>query len=124
MFQRLLSLPEPGTETFFLWGPRQAGKSTLLRQRYPDGVWVDLLKADEFRRYVARPELLREELEAAGPERSRQVVIDEIQKVPALLDEVHWLNREPRAALRFVRVECAQGEARRGEPARRARRAL
>ncbi|MCY4422944.1 MAG: AAA family ATPase, partial [Acidimicrobiaceae bacterium] len=91
MFQRLLSLPEPGTETFFLWGPRQAGKSTLLRQRYPDGVWVDLLKADEFRRYVARPELLREELEATGPDPSRQVVIDEIQKVPALLDEVHWL---------------------------------
>ena len=87
----MLSLPEPGTETFFLWGPRQAGKSTLLRQRYPDGVWVDLLKADEFRRYVARPELLRQELEAAGPEKSRQVVIDEVQKVPALLDEVHWL---------------------------------
>lgn len=91
MFQRLLSLPESGTETFFLWGPRQAGKSTLLRQRYPDGVWVDLLKADEFRRYVARPELLREELEATGPDPSRQVVMDEIQKVPALLDEVHWL---------------------------------
>ena len=66
----MLSLPEPGTETFFLWGPRQAGKSTLLRQQYPDGVWVDLLKADEFRRYVARPELLRQELEAAGPDPS------------------------------------------------------
>ena len=101
MFQRLLSLPEPGEETFFLWGPRQAGKSTLLRQRYPDGVWVDLLKADEFRRYVTRPELLRQELEAAGPDRSRQVVIDEVQKVPALLDEVHWLieNRGLRFAL-------------------------
>ena len=91
MFQRRLSLPEPGAETFFLWGPRQAGKSTLLRQRYPDGVWVDLLKADDFRRYVARPELLRQELEATGPDPSRQVVIDEVQKVPALLDEVHWL---------------------------------
>ena len=91
MFERMLSLPESGTETFFLWGPRQAGKSTLLKQHYPDGVWVDLLKADEFRRYVARPELLREELEASGPDPSRQVVIDEIQKVPALLDEVHWL---------------------------------
>ncbi|MYH71327.1 MAG: AAA family ATPase, partial [Acidimicrobiia bacterium] len=89
MFERMLSLPESGTETFFLWGPRQAGKSTLLKQHYPDGVWVDLLKADEFRRYVARPELLREELEASGPDPSRQVVIDEIQKVPALLDEAH-----------------------------------
>jgi len=91
MFERALSLPDPGTETFFLWGPRQTGKSTLLRQRYPDGVWVDLLKADEFRRYATRPESLREELDATGPDPSRQVVIDEIQKVPALLDEVHWL---------------------------------
>ncbi len=112
MFQRLLSLPEPGTETFFLWGPRQAGKSTLLRQRYPDGVWVDLLKADEFRRYVARPELLREELEATGPDPSRQVVIDEIQKVPALLDEVHWLieNR----GLRFALCGSSARKVRRG----------
>lgn len=91
MFERMLSLPESGAETFFLWGPRQAGKSTLLKQHYPDGVWVDLLKADEFRRYMARPELLREELEASGPDPCRQVVIDEIQKVPALLDEAHWL---------------------------------
>ena len=90
-FIRELSLPDPGTETFFLWGPRQAGKSTLLRQRYPDGVWIDLLKADEFRRYATRPESLREELDATGPDPSRQVVIDEIQKVPTLLDEVHWL---------------------------------
>ena len=112
MFQRSLSLPEPGTETFFLWGPRQAGKSTLLRQRYPDGVWVDLLKADEFRRYVARPERLREELEAAGPDPSRQVVIDEIQKVPALLDEVHWLieNR----GLRFALCGSSARKVRRG----------
>ena len=97
----MLSLPEAGRETFFLWGPRQAGKSTLLKQLYPDGVWVDLLKADEFRRYVARPELLRQELEASGPDTSRQVVIDEIQKVPALLDEVHWLieNRAVHFAL-------------------------
>ena len=91
MFQRQLVLPDSGEETFFLWGPRQAGKTTLLRQRYPDATWVDLLKADEFRRYVTRPELLRQEIEAAGPDPSRQIVIDEIQKVPALLDEVHWL---------------------------------
>ena len=35
MFNRFLDLPDPGTETFFLWGPRQTGKSTLLRQHYP-----------------------------------------------------------------------------------------
>ena len=91
MYERLVQLAEPGCETFFLWGPRQAGKSTLLRRCYPDGFWVDLLKADEYRRYLTRPERLRQELEAQGPDPARQVVIDEIQKVPALLDEVHWL---------------------------------
>ena len=91
MFTRDLLLPKPGIESFFLWGPRQTGKSTLLRQTYPDGRWVDLLKAEEFRRYVARPELLRQEIDAEGPRPGRQIVIDEIQKIPALLDEVHWL---------------------------------
>ena len=37
MFERRLRLPDPGQETFFLWGPRQTGKSTLLRRHYPDG---------------------------------------------------------------------------------------
>jgi len=91
MFKRSLALPEPGVETFFLWGPRQTGKSTLLREAYGPGRWVDLLKAEEFRRYLARPELLRQELEADPPAPGEQIVIDEVQKVPALLDEVHWL---------------------------------
>ncbi|MCY3704403.1 MAG: AAA family ATPase [Gammaproteobacteria bacterium] len=101
MFTRSLVLPAPGTETFFLWGPRQAGKSTLLRHWYPDGRWIDLLKSDEFRRYLTNPEYLRQEIEAEGFPGDRQVVIDEIQKVPALLDEVHWLmeNRGIRFAL-------------------------
>jgi len=88
-YTRALELPEPGTETFFLWGPRQSGKTTLLRERYPEAVWIDLLKADEFRRYGTRPELLREELARSG---ARFVVVDEVQKVPALLDEAHWLH--------------------------------
>ena len=112
MFRRSLLLPPPGRETFFLWGPRQVGKSTLLRQRYPDGVWVDLLKADEYRRYAARPELLRQELEAAGPDPSRQVVIDEVQKVPALLDEVHWLIENRR--LSFALCGSSARKVRRG----------
>lgn len=92
MYGRTLVLPPPGKENFFLWGPRQTGKSTLLRQRYPQSRWLDLLKADEFRRYADRPESLRLEIEKEGlPSEGGQIVIDEIQKVPALLDEVHWL---------------------------------
>ena len=84
-------LPPPGEETFFLWGPRQVGKSTLLKRCYPDARWVDLLQAQQFRRYLEHPEYLRQELEATPPGERTQIVIDEIQKVPALLDEVHWM---------------------------------
>jgi len=78
------------TPSFFLWGPRQTGKSTFLKSLFPNAYWVDLLKADAFRTYHQAPERLRERL-AALPNPSTWVVIDEIQKVPALLDEVHWL---------------------------------
>ena len=67
------------------------GKSTLLKRRYPDARWVDLLQAQQFRRYLEHPEYLRQELEATPPGERTQIVIDEIQKVPALLDEVHWM---------------------------------
>lgn len=89
MFRRSIALPARPTETFFLWGPRQTGKSTLLRALYPDAVWIDLLKTDEQVRYASRPALLREELAAVLP--TRLTVIDEVQKAPGLLDEVHWL---------------------------------
>ncbi len=101
MFKRNLILPRPGTETFFLWGPRQTGKTTLLKESYGGARWIDLLRSDEFRRYMARPELLRQEIEATPPDAGQQIVIDEVQKVPALLDEVHWLieNRDLHFAL-------------------------
>jgi predicted AAA+ superfamily ATPase len=87
--QRFLTLPKNGLETFFLWGARQSGKSTLLRSTYPEAKWLDLLQAETFRRYSTNPEFLRQELEQSG---ESFVVIDEIQKAPALLDEVHWLH--------------------------------
>jgi len=110
MFKRSLSLPPPGTETFFLWGPRQTGKSTLLREAYPEAVWIDLLRADEYRRYLQRPELLRAELGSA--KERRQVVIDEVQKVPALLDEAHWLHEN--VGIRFALCGSSARKVRRG----------
>ena len=112
MFERDLPLPPPGEETFFLWGPWQTGKTTLLRASYPGARWVDLLKADEFRRYVTNPERLRQEIEAEGAPAGGQVVIDEIQKVPALLDEVHWLIE--RRGLRFALCGSSARKVRRG----------
>ena len=111
MFNRNLILPRPGRETFFLWGPRQTGKSTLLRKHYPGGHWIDLLKSDEFRRYATRPELLRLELEA-DPDPARQIVIDEVQKVPALLNEVHWLMEN--RGLHFALCGSSARKVRRG----------
>lgn len=88
MLERALALPKRPRESFFLWGPRQTGKSTLLRQTYPEATRIDLLTAREFARLSRDPSRLRDEIEASG---ERFVILDEIQKVPTLLDEVHWL---------------------------------
>ncbi|MFU8780612.1 MAG: ATP-binding protein [Kiritimatiellia bacterium] len=79
-------------ETFFLWGPRQSGKTTLLKARLPDAFRIDLLRTDERMRYARNPSLLRETVRPRPV--SQWIVIDEIQKVPELLDEVHYLMQE------------------------------
>jgi predicted AAA+ superfamily ATPase len=89
MFRRLVRLPERPRESFFLWGPRQTGKSSLLKALYPHAIRIDLAKTEDFVRYSERPTLLREELEHSPPD--PVVVIDEIQKVAPLLEEVRWL---------------------------------
>ena len=124
MFQRLLSLPASGRETFFLWGPRQAGKSTLLRQRYPDAVWVDLLKADEFRRYVSRARAAARGTGGVGPRPGASGGHRRNPEGSRSARRGPLADREPRTAVRAVRIERAQGAARRGKPARRARSAL
>ena len=90
MLKRLIKIDARPNESFFLWGPRQVGKSTLLHQLYPDAYGIDLLQADSFIKYSNQPQLLREELQAltVKPER---IVVDEIQKIPQLLDEIHFL---------------------------------
>jgi len=98
MYIRFLKLEEAAEDSLFLWGARQTGKSTLLKTLFPDARRYDLLKSEEFERLFRNPELLREELQDADPH--RLVIIDEVQKIPRLLDEVHWLmsNRN----IRFV----------------------
>ncbi len=98
MLSRIITLRDVENDSIFLWGARQTGKSTLLTMQFPDNRYIDLLKSDEFERYNRSPALLRQELSLL-PE-NELVIIDEIQKIPALLDEVHWLmsNRN----LRFI----------------------
>jgi predicted AAA+ superfamily ATPase len=85
---RPVANPITGSSAVFLWGPRQTGKTTLVKRRFPGAAFYDLLDSDQSARLSVRPGLLREEVLGQRPER---VVIDEVQKVPGLLDEVHWL---------------------------------
>lgn len=86
-----------GSAAAFLWGPRQTGKTTLLRQNLPDAAYYDLLDSDLRAELSVRPRTLREQLLSRRPE---VVVVDEIQEVPELLQEVHWLLENTSA--RFV----------------------
>lgn len=98
MFTRYLTLEDAENESVFLWGARQTGKSTLLKELFPNTRYYDLLMANEFERLNRRPELLREELLLCTE--NELIIIDEVQKVPQLLDEVHWLITNKK--LRFI----------------------
>ncbi|MCF1751201.1 ATP-binding protein [Mariniradius sediminis] len=89
MFARKQVLEGSGNESLFLWGARQTGKSTLLKSLFPNALWFDLLLSDTFLRYQSEPQQFRQAVLASG--NTVPVVVDEIQKIPALLDEIHWL---------------------------------
>ncbi len=105
---RFFELPRQGC---LLFGPRGTGKSTWLRQALPAALWLDLLDPAAQRTYQARPERLREWLD--GHPGAHDVVIDEVQKAPALLDVVHALI-EARPELRFVLTGSSARKLRRG----------
>lgn len=75
----------PGS--YFLFCPRGTGKSTWIAEHLPNALRVDLLAPENLRAYSARPERLRDAIEAHP--KAEAVVIDEVQRVPALLDIVH-----------------------------------
>jgi len=90
--KRILRLDLPEQQSAFLWGPRKTGKSTFLRAHFPDSIVYDLLKSELVIEFSRRPSLLRERLEARSPQDlAHPVIVDEVQKVPSLLDEIHWL---------------------------------
>ncbi len=95
MLQRHLKAPE---QSFFLLGPRGSGKSTWLRANFPDAHFVDLLAEATYQSFLAEPGLFAAELRAVDP--SRWVVVDEVQRLPNLLNEVHRFIEERR--MRFV----------------------
>ncbi|MGM9802248.1 MAG: AAA family ATPase, partial [Candidatus Limisoma sp.] len=89
MFRRITKLEDTATDSIFLFGARQTGKTTLIGELFPDAPRYDLLDSVTYERLQRNPSLLRQELEILPSD--TLVVIDEIQQIPILLNEVHWL---------------------------------
>jgi len=114
LVRRLLQIELPKRQSAFLWGPRKTGKTTYLRGAFPDSLRYDLLQTDVYLEFTKRPALLPERILAASPGQLRvPIIIDEVQKVPQLLDEVHWLieNR----GLRFLLCGSSARKLKRGK---------
>jgi len=91
-YARSLKLLLPAGQSTFLWGARKTGKSTWLRANFPDSLYYDFLKTDVMLEFAKRPALLRERVLAKDPATlTHPVILDEVQKVPRILDEVQWL---------------------------------
>ncbi len=86
-FNRLLNIQLPPNKSAFLWGPRKVGKSYWINEHLEDAIVIDFLKTDVFADYISRPSLLRERYSDA----TKLIVIDEVQMVPDILNEVHWM---------------------------------
>ena len=88
MFKRTINLPK--TNSFFLWGPRQTGKTSLLKT-IPHSLYIDFLKNEELVEYKKNPQFLGEQLKLLKSPPHDWIILDEVQKVPELMDEVHRL---------------------------------
>lgn len=90
--QRRLNLRLGKGRSAFLWGPRKTGKTTYLKQKFPHSLFFDFLKSDLFIEFSKNPARLREQLLARHPRALQHpIILDEVQKVPQILDEIHWL---------------------------------
>ncbi|MEA3446902.1 MAG: ATP-binding protein [Bacteroidota bacterium] len=89
MLKRRQTFEDLGQESAFLWGARQTGKTTLLKALFPDSIYIDLLLNSEFLKFNRQEDLLKQIVKANKP--SKPVIIDEIQRLPHLLNDVQWL---------------------------------
>jgi predicted AAA+ superfamily ATPase len=95
ILDRTLKAPK---QSFFLLGPRGSGKTTWLRTTFPEAYVIDLLSEEVYQRQLANPGLFADEVRAVPPD--KWVIVDEVQRLPNLLNEVHRFIEEKR--LRFV----------------------
>ena len=90
--ERLLNIDLPKHQSAFLWGPRKTGKTTFLKSRFPNSIIYDFLETDLFFSFSKKPSLLREQLLAKDKkELNHPIILDEVQKIPQIMDEVHWM---------------------------------
>ncbi len=112
--RRLLHIDLPPGQSAFLWGPRKTGKSTYLKTRFPESIVYDFLKTDLFLGFSKRPALLREQLMAREEKDLwHSVILDEVQKIPQILDEVHWLIENK--GIRFILCGSSARKMKRGQ---------
>ena len=95
-YQRILPFPQAN---FFLFGVRGSGKTFLLKQRFPHALFIDLLDEDVYQSYLANIKLFRQRVNAF--EKDGPIIVDEIQRMPHLLNEVHRLI-ESMPSRRFI----------------------
>ena len=114
IIERVLNISLPERQSAFLWGPRKAGKSTYLKTNFPKSVVYDFLQTDLFFEFSKQPSLLRERLLAKNDDiLDHPVILDEVQKVPQVLDEVHWLIENK--GLRFILCGSSARKLKRGK---------
>ena len=112
-YRRILDLTLPRGQSAFLWGPRKTGKSTLLRQSFPRSARFDLLDTRLLLELTRAPWGLTERVRALSPAaRANPIIIDEVQRVPPLLDEVHRMIEDD--GLSFVLCGSSARKVRRG----------
>jgi predicted AAA+ superfamily ATPase len=107
MFSRNLTAPK--SASFFLLGPRGTGKSTWLRSQFPTAYFIDLLDYAVYTELLAHPDRLEALIGASD---AQTVILDEVQRLPGLLDEVHRLIEKKK--LRFVLTGSSARKLRRG----------
>lgn len=112
MFDRILKFLDLGKESCFLWGPRQTGKSTLLKKLFPHSLRYDLLNTITFERLNLSPSLMAQEVLKSPLTSSQPIIIDEVQKIPRLLDEVQRLMVDH--AVQFVLCGSSARKLKRG----------
>ncbi len=110
---RILNIDLPRGQSAFLWGPRKTGKTAYLKSRFPESVLFDFLKTDLFFDISKNPSLLRERILAKDEKILKQpIILDEVQKVPQVLDEVHWMIENK--GFRFILCGSSARKLRRG----------